>query len=359
MRIREAAPVTTLPGSGLTTAPAGEGPEPVDRYSPAAESTGANLIPRPPAFAERVERIRPPEVPGQPRRVTPTYQQTSPAWVDPEGDAHLIRLLDRIPERLIGALFSHLLRGEKWDQRDGSVRPPHRVGREAPVDVQALGRDFQDLVRETGIRPTLGPEHKWSPEAKKYRRLGFWRRVGNWMRGGQDFPTPDVPASKLFLLLATGQTARFALTGKESALETALMRRPDRSVTPSDLLRESYVLNQGDLYATLLTAENVLARDPYDPRRDEQPLQRKLEYLRNDTPEVGDNFAAWYHFFGTALYALKRPAWLAQVVARTETAGSILLEGPDRQEAFINRQGAEFGSLLRRMVAEEAHLTRN
>ena len=74
---------------------------------------------------------------------------------------------------------------------------------------------------------------------------------------------------------------------------------------------------------------------------------------------MGDNFAAWYHFFGTALYALKRPAWLAQVVARTETAGSILLEGPDRQEAFINRQGAEFGSLLRRMVAEEAHLTRN
>jgi len=42
------------------------------------------------------------------------------------------------------------------------------------------------------------------------------------MRGGQDFPTPDVPASKLFLLLATGQTARFALTGKESALEAAL-----------------------------------------------------------------------------------------------------------------------------------------
>ena len=92
MRIREAAPVTSLPGSGLTTAPAGEGPEPVDRYSPAADPTGANLIPRPPAFAERVERIRPPEVPGQPRRVTPTYQQTSPAWVDPEGDAHLIRL---------------------------------------------------------------------------------------------------------------------------------------------------------------------------------------------------------------------------------------------------------------------------
>jgi hypothetical protein len=342
--------VTSVPAAERLEPPLGQGAAlPVDGYSPSSAAPAPVLLPRPATFAERVASVQPPgTVPG-----AQEYRQATPARLDPEGDAQLIRLLDRVPEKLLLSLFRHLTKGEKWDQRGGAIRPPHRVGHEAPVDVKALTRDFEEMVRQTGIAPTVGPEHKWSPEARKYRRLGFWRRVGNWMRGGQDFPAPQLHFSKLFLMLAAGQTSRLAVTGQEAALESTLMGRPDRSVTPRDLLRQSYVLNGGDLYATLLTAENVLARDPFDPRRDEQPLQKKLQYLRHDTPEVGDNFAAWYHFFGIALYALVRPAWMAQGVALVESTGSVFLEGRDRQEALVNREGAEFGSWLRRFVKKQ------
>lgn len=131
------------------------------------------------------------------------------------------------------------------------------------------------------------------------------------------------------------------------------MQYDDRSVKIDDVLKESYVLNRGDIYLTLLTAENVLGRDFFDADRANRPLQKKLQYIRNDSKPEGDNFGAWYHFAGLALYSLVRPEWMAKSVAAVETFGSLFTEKSDKQENHINRLGAEFGSKLKKMIKEE------
>lgn len=307
----------------------------------------------PESFADRV-RQAPGLSTGQPRDPeNPGYQQTAPAWDDPEGDAHLIRMLDRVPETIARGVWDYLARGRAWDRRgDDKPRPDFVPGTEPPLEIPALVNRMHAIVHKHSatVTPHIGPEHEWSAEAGEYQKWGFWRRAGDWATGKQDFPTPTLGRSKLFLTLSTGTTARFLTTGHEEELQSRLMARPDGSVELHELLEESYLLCGGDLYQTLLTAENVLAWDINDPERDCQPVQAKLSYLRNDEPEFGDNFGAWYHFTGIALYSLMRPDWMGKSVAAIESTGSLLMEGPDRQETFINKLGASFGSRLRELV---------
>jgi len=112
-------------------------------------------------------------------------------------------------------------------------------------------------------------------------------------------------------------------------------------------------LNKGDIYLTLLTAENTLAKNPYKKDRDEDPLQKKLSYIRNDSEPLGDKYGGWYHFFGAALYGLLRSGFTSKSVVLTEAFGSLFLEGPDRQETLINVAGADFGNKLKKMLKNE------
>ena len=200
----------------------------------------------------------------------------------------------------------------------------------------------------------MGEEHKWSPEAQKYLYYGFWDRLKDFVTGEyKEFPAPLLLRSKFFLLLACGYTNRYMVTGKEGDLEKKLMSYPDGSVQIHDVFRESYLLNKGDIYLTLLTAENSLAKNPYKKNRDEDPLQKKLSYIRNDSKPLGDKYGGWYHFFGAALYGLLRAGFTSKSVVLTEALGSIFLEGPDRQETCINVAGADFGNKLKKMIKLE------
>jgi len=289
--------------------------------------------------------------PGLSREQSDGYQQSQPLWSDPLGDAHLIRLSDKVPKGALKAIWNHTVKGEKWDQRE-EIRQPHQIGKEPLLHAPELLERFQEAIQaEPGLTPHIGPEHKWSSEAQDYQRFGFWKRAGQWLNGLPDFPMPTLGASKLLVALAFGCTARFTTTGQEEALQARLLEYKDRSVGVEDMFRESYRLNEGDLYRTLLTAENILAHDPFDPRRSEQPLQKKLQYIRNDQPQVGDNFGAWYHLFGVATYGLMRPDWMAQSAQKIESVASYFTEGPDRQEDLINRLGADLGSGLKKLVA--------
>ena len=235
-------------------------------------------------------------------------------------------------------------------------KPDFTIGKEKPVNIDALCNKFIKIIQENpDIKPSLGEEHKWSPDAEKYMSYGkgFWKRVGAFMRGEQDFPAPTLGGSKLFIMLACGLTPYLAQTGQEEKLEKKIMQYDDRSVKIDDVLKESYVLNRGDIYLTLLTAENVLGRDFFDADRGNRPLQKKLQYIRNDSKPEGDNFGAWYHFAGLALYSLVRPEWMAKSVAAVETFGSLFTEKKDIQENHINRMGVEFGSKLKKMIEEE------
>ncbi len=295
------------------------------------------------AFSELVKR-------GDPDYHLRPKVQKELKYIDPEADAHLIRMIDRAPERLIHDMFSF---GKKKVKIE---KPDFTTGKEKPVNIDALCNKFIKIIQENpDIKPSLGQEHKWSPDAEKYMSYGkgFWQRVGAFMRGEQDFPAPTLGGSKLFIMLACGLTPYLAQTGQEEKLEKKIMEYADRSVKIDDVLRESYVLNKGDLYLTLLTAENVLGRDFFDADRGNRPLQKKLQYIRNDSKPEGDNFGAWYHFAGLALYSLVRPEWMAKSVAAVETFGSLFTEKKDKQENHINRLGVEFGSKLKKMIEEE------
>jgi hypothetical protein len=276
------------------------------------------------------------------------YRQEGLQYVDPQGDASLIRHLDRVPVELTKALFNFLLHRNE-DVKE--ARPEFDTGRQKPIKNDALINRFIDIIQEhPEITPKIGEEHKWSPQAKKYNRFGFWRRLGSFIKGEQGPPAPLLGRSKLFLSLACGWTSHFMATGKENELESRLMGYKDRSAGLDDALRESYLLNDGNLYLTLLTAENVLSKDLYDKDRADKPLQKKLQYIRNDSAPHGDNFGAWYHYMGAALYGLMRPEAAAKSVMLTEAAGSLFLEGPDRQETLINVLGADFGGKLKNMI---------
>ena len=131
------------------------------------------------------------------------------------------------------------------------------------------------------------------------------------------------------------------------------MAYPDGRVLPHDLFEESYILNKGNIYLTLLTCENVLAGDPHRKGRQNDPLQKKLAYIRHDSKEIGDNYGAWYHFFGIALYGMLRTNLTSRTVAEIESLGSFFYEGADKQETYINRHGALLGIKLKKIMKHE------
>ena len=293
------------------------------------------------------------------------YQQTGFALEDPKGDAFLIRKLDQVPTKLLQALVKSSypqaeiqkekeLKALEESQKDEAG---FKIGKSIPMDIDRLVNKCREIIQHyhPNITPVLGEEHRWSPEAKRYLAYGFWHRLGRHIfRKQKEFPSPLFLRSKLFLLLACGWTSRYAVTGQEGALTERVMRYPDGKLQLHHMFMESYVLNRGNIYLTMLTAENVLAGDPYRVDRENDPVQKKLAYIRHDNVQMGDNYGAWYHFFGIGMYAIVRTSLISRSVAEIESLGSFFLEGADKQEDYINRYGAIFGKKFKKMLKDEA-----
>lgn len=291
------------------------------------------------------------------------YQQSEFCLEDPKGDAFLIRKIDQVPQKLLEALVKSSypqaeiekekeLKALEMAEKD---KAGYVIGKTVPIDVDRLINKCREIMLSyyPRIIPTLGEEHRWSPEAKRYLVYGFWHRLGRHVfRKQKEFPSPLFFRSKLFLLLACGWTSRYAITGQESALAARIMQYPDGKMQLHHMFMESYVLNKGNLYLTFLTAENVLAGDPYRVDREKDPIQKKLAYLRHDSVQMGDNYGAWYHFYGISMYALVRAGIVSRAVAEIESLGSIFLEGKDKQEDYINRYGAIFGKKFKNMFKD-------
>lgn len=279
------------------------------------------------------------------------YRQKNVMLVDARGDANLIRQLDTIPIKLFDYLIHRSL--PQIQALTETDRKSFKIGKTVPIDNGRLLNKCAEIIRQYSpeITPYMGHEHVWSPEAKKYLYYGYWHRLWRRIAGLQkDYPAPMLMRSKLFFCLACGWTSRYCITGREEALTERILSYPDYSVEPHQLFAESYILNQGNIYFTFLTCENVLAVHPHRKERNDDSIQKKLCYIRHDSKEMGDNYGAWYHFFGIALYGMFRSGAKALFVADTESLGSFLMEGSDRQEALINHYGALFGRRFRIMI---------
>lgn len=279
------------------------------------------------------------------------YAQTDVMLVDAPGDAYLIRQLDTIPIKVVSYLLNRTLpQMQSQEEKDA-----FKIGKTLPIDNGRLLDKCAEIMRlhAPDILPSLGGEHAWSPEASRYLYYGYWHRLWRRLSGQQkDFPTPMLRRSKLFFCLACGWTSRYCITGTEEALTERILGYPDHSIQLHELFEESYVLNRGDIYFTFLTCENVLAGHPHRKERTDDPIQKKLSYIRHDSEELGDNYGAWYHFFGIALYGMLRAGLKSMFVADMESLGSFFMEGPDRQETLINHYGAIFGRRLRKMIKD-------
>ena len=107
------------------------------------------------------------------------YQQEGLQLVDQKGDAFLIRKLDTVPMKLLSSLVKSSypqaeIEKEKQlaeleqSMENGTV--PYQIGKTVPIDVDRLLNKCRHIMRHyyPEITPTMGEEHDWSPEAKKY-----------------------------------------------------------------------------------------------------------------------------------------------------------------------------------------------
>ena len=286
-----------------------------------------------------------------------TDRATSTDRVNPASDSLLLNLVDKLPVDLArmtwGAVTRFFSSGSSTPAGLRQSVADYKIGQQAPLDLEPLMETLGSVMGEfPQYSPHLGPEHEWSSEAKGYQGVGYFARVGQAVMGERPFPFPTMSRSKLLCALGLGATNLVMPTGREAELKAWMLSQEPGSVEFHQLFRESYRLNEGDLYATLLATENVLCEGLYTPDRQERELTRRLSYLRSDSAPAGDNFGSWYHLVGAALYSPVRPEWKANLVTRVEGAGSLILEGRDPQEDHINRLGVQLGQALRR-VAEE------
>jgi len=223
-------------------------------------------------------------------------------------------------------------------------------GRVNPFKVKEMKKMYMQVMKEeaaAGIQPQLGTPHAWSPEFMTYCR-----------EKGEMIP---LTFTKLLTALASGVTSRFFVTGREEALTSYILSRPEESVTMDEIFRQSYRLNDGEVYLSLLTIENILSANWRNPERDELPVTKKLSNICNFYQGKGDKFGAWYHFHGIMLYGYVRGGLRAAIVGGIESAGSHVLNGPndqdEQQEDYVNSTGGKIGAKLAKAMKKGEHLT--
>jgi hypothetical protein len=191
------------------------------------------------------------------------------------------------------------------------------------------------------------------------------------------------------LSIANGFTPRYS--PERVQLMEWIASRPDGSISPADLMeRASQVAGKDGLKAMVLCWDVLREGWNRMPRRNtlehtlklmdltgeqehfngnfveaeaKQPWLRKVlgRPIRSESI-IGDNFSAWYHFFGTALNAyvigLKSTPGLGQaqtqllVTVQETLAGNRFFENQKR--IYLDRAGARFGAQLLRNLRDEA-----
>ncbi|MGK0367249.1 MAG: hypothetical protein ACI9QD_000383 [Thermoproteota archaeon] len=216
---------------------------------------------------------------------------------------------------------------------DGNGSNPFKVKNISKMFMQVMYEEYRDF----DIIPKHGNIHKWHPTFKeKYKKKkAFILR----------------PFSKLMHALFKGVSSKFLVTGKELELSKYIISRPYDSVTLDQCFRASYKLNNGDLYLTLLTIENIFSEHWDKPDRDNRIITRKLARIHHHFNK-GDKYGAWYHLYGMMVYGYVKGRLPAKIVGKVEAIGAGLFSRfkADKQENFMNKKGGTIGSRLHKLV---------
>ncbi|MCK5883642.1 MAG: hypothetical protein KAG61_08140 [Bacteriovoracaceae bacterium] len=212
-----------------------------------------------------------------------------------------------------------------------------------PIKKDEFAKSLLQVMRvelmENGIEPTRGEFHKWSNNFKSKNLDHFF---------------PVFSFSKLLTSLALGRTFHYMRTDMEETLANWMLSRPHNSITPSHLFRESYRINNGDVYKTLLTIENLLAYHWKSKNREQLGPILRLRPINNFYKDRGDKYGSWYHLFGMILYGYAQGELSGRFVSFVESLGShVLGSAPEPQEDFINSVGGPIGAKLRKFVSKE------
>jgi hypothetical protein len=220
-------------------------------------------------------------------------------------------------------------------------------GKKAPIDVKNMTLMMKQVIAEefinTGIEPQLGTIHRWSPDThkklkKKYQILGR--------------------LNKLLVVLSKGSSSRYLVTNKENQLVDYILSRPINSINLEEMFRASYRINQGDVYLTFLTVENVLSAFWITPQREKRAVTTRLKNITNYNYQT-DKFGAWYHLFGMLLYGHAYGATNAKIVSFIEAVSDKMMTGlsNDSQENKINYIGSKIGSRLEKYISKREYLS--
>ena len=258
--------------------------------------------------------------------------ETANPWSNFENDLEIIRstnLSDENQARATQALTERKLKVE---------------GFERPVRPQAMAEAFSAVMNQEsqdhGMTPTPGEPIQWSKE--------FEGCVGKKF-------APLTKFSRTLSVLAIGMGMYHTPTGKEGDLYNWMMAQADGSVEPAALFRQALRLNQGDVYRTLLSIENLLSRAWLLPDRDRLAQTRKLRPFTRTIGPAADTYGSWYHLFGTMLHGYSSNLASALPVSVMEGVGSVILSGQvEVQEGKIGRAGALVGANLRRSMTNSS-----
>ena len=223
--------------------------------------------------------------------------------------------------------------------------PGSESSKARPLNVAGFQKMLTQVIfeeRKNGIEPKAGKVHTWSKQFTDKYKSNF---------------APFTLAPKLLIALAKGTTWQHMATGKELGLIDYMKTCPPHSIQFEQLFRAAYKLNDGDVYLSLMTIENVLAKNWRMPGRENLDVIQRLDDIANYGP-TGDKYGCWYHLAGMMLYGYTDGALKAQTVGNVETAGSHVLSHfeAEWQENWVNHLGGKIGGNLRELIDTRAYL---
>jgi hypothetical protein len=255
-------------------------------------------------------------------------------------------------------------RQEYYDQQIEHLKcTMFNVSRKAPFKKDEMIERLQNVIKvyeekNKDKKVFVGEFHDWDQSKKKEL--------------AKEFPQSLV-FSKILTSLALGVSSKFLKTPNDTELRSWLESQDVVSVEIEDLFLKSLELNQGDLYLTLLSIENILSEYWKTPRRDQIIQTTRLKSITNHCPgsKPEDVYGSWYHMFGMMLYGCVSGPVAADFVARTENTGSRILDaksvkregenvllhllvGSDPQEEKINRISGHVGHGLCKAIREKS-----